>query len=132
MSKKWIVTVKTDLGEIEYLKYKDEQKRKVTIVNFKLSAPISPEQAKDFAELVSTYIREFIKPENDELVALSGRGPIWLYMMIQHYLHGSVANLGMFDPKVGVIVIAVHSWDFKASTGEVIPVPDEVKSKLSQ
>jgi len=41
-------------------------------------------------------------------VILTGRGPVWLYLLIARNLHGSVSRLGYSAPKSGDIVIFDH------------------------
>ena len=46
---------------------------------------------------------------NGRTVLLTGRGPIWLYLKIAHYLHGYVRELLYESPVTGKIVIFDHS-----------------------
>jgi len=131
---RWIIKVESEVVDLSHVRFSVEG-TKVVVVEFRLKKAVSPAEARDIAELINAYITEFVKPENDELVALSGRGPIWLYMLTQHALHGAVANLGAFDPKAGIVVVAVHGWDTKLKAGQLIPIakiPDEVRTRLSQ
>lgn len=126
---KWKIKVETDVADISHIRLED---RKIVIVSFQLKGAVSPEAARDLAKLLKTYIVEFVKPEKNELLAVSGRGPIWLFLLLQHELHGAVANFGAFDPKVGIVVTATHYWDSPYNEGCVIEVPDEVRAQLIQ
>lgn len=131
----WRIRVETEIADLASYQYKYNEKSMVKIVEFRLKGAISPDAAKDFAELIQAYITRFVKPENNDLVVLAGRGPIWLYMLAQHYLHGQISNLGVFDPKIGIVVVAAHGWDSPFSEGQLIPkdqIPDEILAALTQ
>lgn len=58
------------------------------------------------------------------LVALEGRAPIWRYGFAFHLLHGSAAGaIGTYDPKVGLVVVASHSPNYKE--GDVLDISPE-------
>lgn len=50
-------------------------------------------------------------------VILSGRGPIWLYAYLVHYLHPT-AWVACFDPRIGGVIVQSHVKAFKV--GQVI------------
>ena len=48
------------------------------------------------------------------LVVIEGRAPIWRYAMAQHLLHGSpAAAIAVYDPRLGAVVVASHSPDYR-------------------
>jgi CRISPR-associated protein Csx3 len=48
------------------------------------------------------------------LVIVEGRAPIWRYGMALHLLHGSpAAAVAFFDPRLGAVVVATHSPDWR-------------------
>lgn len=52
------------------------------------------------------------------LVILEGRAPIWRYVMAFHALHGLASAVGVYDPRLGVVVTASHSPKYKE--GEIL------------
>ena len=53
------------------------------------------------------------------IVVVEGRAPIWRYGLAFHKLHGSpAAAVAVYDPRLGAIVVASHTPDFK--DGDVI------------
>lgn len=55
------------------------------------------------------------------LVILEGRAPIWRYAMAQHLLHGSpAAAIAVYDPKLGAVVVASHSPDYRE--GDILDI----------
>ncbi len=55
------------------------------------------------------------------LVIVEGRAPIWRYGMALHLLHGSpAAAVAFYDPRLGAVVVASHSRDWKV--GQVVDV----------
>lgn len=59
------------------------------------------------ADLYITKVLEAAGEGND--VVLCGPGPIWLYLMISHALHGKVRSLSYSSPVTGEIVIYNHN-----------------------
>jgi len=41
-------------------------------------------------------------------VVLTGRGPVWLYLLIAHALHGKAKRLIYFSPVTGPVLIYDH------------------------
>jgi len=55
------------------------------------------------------------------LVIVNGRAPIWRYGQAFHRLHGSRAGaIAVYDPRLGAVVVASHSPDYK--DGQVIDI----------
>jgi len=55
------------------------------------------------------------------LVVIEGRAPIWRYGMAFHLLHGSpAAAVAVFDPRLGAVVVASHSPEFRE--GQIVDV----------
>jgi len=55
------------------------------------------------------------------LVIVEGRAPIWRYGMALHMLHGSpAAAVAFYDPRLGAVVVASHSREWKV--GQVVDV----------
>jgi len=84
------------------------------LVNIQTDQPITP---TDLAKIN-------IKIVCPSIVAISGRGPIWLYSFLTHVLHIAVA-LYVFDPRLGYVCVATHNPDHKV--GDVLTdfVPDK-------
>ena len=76
------VKIESDLVDISYRRL--DKPRKIVIVEFQLKRSISPDEAADIASLIAEFIASFVRPKEDEVVGLSGRAPIYLYMMLQH------------------------------------------------
>lgn len=129
------IKVETELVDLAYrrLEVKDT---KLVIVEFQLKRSIAPEEAKDVAELLAEFVRSFVKPAENEIVAISGRGPIYLYMIAQHKLQHIVAGIGQFDPKLnGVVITSVHNYELEQKgyrEGQVVKLPEEMKAELTQ
>ena len=132
------IKVETEIADFSY-RVVDANGKPVAIVEFQLKRPISPEEAVDVARLLRAVVTEFVKPnvpEETNLYALSGRGPIWLYMLIAHQLMHNVPALGVFDPKIGkaggVVVVATHAYNSPYSEGQVIELSPKEAAKLTQ
>lgn len=55
------------------------------------------------------------------LVIIEGRAPIWRYGVAFHKLHGSAAAaIGVYDPKIGTVVVASHSRKWRE--GQVLDI----------
>jgi len=52
---------------------------------------LKAEEAADIASLIAEFTKTFVKPKEDEILAISGRGPIYLYMILQHKLQHVVS-----------------------------------------
>jgi CRISPR-associated protein Csx3 len=51
------------------------------------------------------------------LVIVEGRAPIWRYGMALHKLHASpAAAIDFYDPRLGAVVAATHSPEWKQAT----------------
>ncbi len=93
----------------------------VQIVKFRLGGPIEPAQ-----------LREVVLPEVDPRrgVIISGRGPVWLFATLAHKLH-ICPWVATYDPRIGGGVV-VQSHVPSVREGDVIPLPEELVSKLTQ
>ncbi len=132
------ISVDTDIAKLSY-RVIEVNGKPVAIVEFELKKPISPEEAADIAKLLRAFVAEFVRPnvpENTDLYAISGRGPIWLYGLILHHLMHNVPVLGVFDPKIGknggIVIVAVHSYGAAYNEGQVVELPAREAAKLSQ
>ena len=132
---KWVIKVESDLLDLEHVRGKarvNDHDHAIVVVQFTLKKPISPEEAVDAAKLIQAYVKEFVKPKTEEIVVISGRGPIWLYGMLQHLMQHVVPALAVFDPKVGgAVVVASHRYDMP-NEGAVLLFDEELKSRLTQ
>ncbi len=54
------------------------------------------------------------------LVILEGRAPIWRYVMAFHALHGLASAVGIYDPRLGVVVVASHSPEYRE--GDILDI----------
>lgn len=46
------------------------------------------------------------------LVVLEGKAPVWRYAMAFHALHGLASAVGIYDPRLGVVIAASHSPEY--------------------
>ena len=126
------VKIETELVDLGYKRIEVNGK-KIVIVEFILKKAISPEEAWDTTSLIGEFVKSFVVPKEDEIVALSGRGPIFLYMMLAHKLAHVVTYLGVYDPKANTVIItSSHAYITKYSEGQVIELPEELKKELVQ
>ena len=102
------------------------------VANFALKKPVKPgEEARDIASLIATAITSYAKPRWNDIVVVSGRGPIWLYGLVQHNLHGTVNILAFYDPKLGgAVVVASNSEQYRE--GDLVNVPEDIAEALAQ
>ena len=132
---KWVIKVESDLLDISHIRGKaklNEHEQPIVVIQFTLKKPIAPEEAVDAAKLIQAYVKEFVKPDTTEVVVLSGRGPIWLYGMLQHLMQHVVPALAVFDPKVGgAVVVASHRYDMP-NEGAILVFDPELRSRLTQ
>ena len=67
---------------------------------------IDPTSAKvDYVPMYLSLVREKKELVRGKPVAIGGRGPIWLYAIVLHELHGISPIVMVEDPKVGGYVI---------------------------
>ena len=85
----------------------------VDLVEFKLEGNIVPEEAKQLTEKAEMDFSKYI--------AISGRGPIWLYGMLIHKAHPAKAVF-VNDPRVGFVCVMSHVKEFEE--GDVLK-PEE-------
>ena len=59
------------------------------------------------------------------VAVVCGRAPIWRYGQAWHALHGgAAAALAVYDPKLGVVIVASHSPDYAAGQVLAADPPD--------
>ncbi len=92
------------------IKFKTEEKKDLTVVEFELDGPISPEELKSL---------EVPKVNLKKGVVISGRGPVWFFAFLVHEYHPS-KWVGTFDPRLGAVVVQSH--DPTVEVGDVIEV----------
>ena len=115
------------VARVSQLRFTTGADREVMVINIQLERPITPAELEELGRQVvaaATAARE------GQLVALSGRMPVWAYSYLTHAVAHLVPALGVFDPKIGIVVVASHTP--KWVTGETINVPEEVKARLLQ
>jgi len=88
------------------------EKSEYTIVHFRLSAPIKPEDLPLILSAAPVI-------DASKGVVLSGRAPVWLHSALAHKYHPS-AWIAHYDPRLGAVVIETHTPDRKV--GEVLKV----------
>ena len=105
---------------------------KIAVAEFDLQRPINPgPEAKEFVRLFKAFVKEFM-PEEYDILAISGRGPIWLYGMIVHELVHIVRSLAVFDPKLnGVVIVATHYGE-SLEPGDVVALEKKEAAKMTQ
>jgi len=58
---------------------------------------------------IPTYVKMVVeKVETEKEVILTGAGPVWLYLVLAHALHGKTALLMYDSPVTGPIIIHDH------------------------
>lgn len=50
------------------------------------------------------------------LVVLEGKAPVWRYVKAFHALHGLTSAVGVYDPRLGVVIVASHSPEYAEGT----------------
>jgi len=88
----------------------------INIIVFDLQSPISPE---DLPRMILTVKEKIAELDTTKPVAVSGRGPIWLYAAIVHELHYFPAVL-VHDPRIGFVVVETHTRTFRV--GDVVKI----------
>lgn len=87
------------------------QDTQITIYSIGTDTPVTPDTPLPTTPTI----------QRGNLVVIEGRGPIWRYGLAFHHLHGSPAGaIGVYDPRLGVVIIASHSPDYKE--GEVLDI----------
>jgi len=95
------------------VKFKLETKEDIQVLTFEIEGGIiEPSELRNI-EL------ELPKINYSKLVAISGRGPVWLFSTLTHILHPSSA-VAVCDPRLGYIIVESHVTKFQV--GDVIPV----------
>lgn len=46
---------------------------------------------------------------HNALVVVEGRAPIWYYGRAFHALHGKAMAVAVYDPRLGVVIVASHT-----------------------
>lgn len=59
------------------------------------------------------------------LAIVEGRAPVWRYGMAFHKLHGQAAAVATYDPRLGAVVVASHSPEYRE--GQILDVKPEVR-----
>jgi len=77
------------------------------LINLKIDQPLTPADLGKINVVIDT----------PTIVAISGRGPIWLYSYITHMVHTAVAVF-VYDPRIGFICVSTHHPDF--AVGDVL------------
>ncbi len=87
---------------------------KKILINLKSEQPLTP---SDLSKINITV-------DCPSVVAITGRGPIWLYSFLTHVLHIAVA-LYVFDPRLGYVCVASHNPNF--AVGDILAdfTPDQ-------
>ena len=99
--------------------YTLERQDGLVVVKFVIEGGvIVPEELDDAVN----ELAKLLAPEKygDKLVIVSGRGPIWLYGALLHYLHPFKA-VAFYDPRLnGGVVVQSHVEEYRV--GQVIPL----------
>lgn len=88
---------------------KDKMKNYV-VYHIGIEMPISPEEP----------LPPLPKIPRGALVILEGKAPVWRYVKAFHALHGLASAVGVYDPRLGVIIAASHSPEY--AEGEVLDI----------
>lgn len=98
---------------------------KMTIVHMEFEKPLEPSDLPYVLE----GIKSTMKYVEGDVVILSGRGPIWLFVAVAHAFHGIIQHVATFDPKLqGAVIVMGHSRKF--SLGQVIKLPKDLLVQL--
>ena len=101
---------------------------KVSLINVKLSSPITPKYITSILKELTIATTEAL---GKEVVAVSGRMPMWLMGAIVHELVHKFPAIGIFDPKLkGIVIIASHNPKYEV--GQVIELSEDVIKKVLQ
>ncbi len=61
-------------------------------------------------DAVDGYVAKAVEAAgNGNEVTLTGRGPVWLYLLVAHALHGKAKKLNYSSPVTGDIVVFDHN-----------------------
>ncbi|MFA7061723.1 MAG: CRISPR-associated protein Csx3 [Pedobacter sp.] len=83
----------------------------MTPIIIDIEALYSGTETAKLADL-SEYVRNAQEMAGSgNVVTLTGRGPIWLYLKVAHALHGKARKLMYDSPVTGEVVIFDHSPD---------------------
>lgn len=99
----------------------------MVVLHISLARPITVEESKHIVEAVNALRHELARAD---LVAISGRGPIWMYGKLLHALLHVTRAVAFYDPKVGFVIVASHTPQYQDM--QVIPVPEDLASELNQ
>ena len=97
------------LNDEEFITFEVKRvKENMILIHFSLKRELEP------ADLKNLRPPDPVKNKfSNNLVILSGRGPIWLYGFLIHFYH-PVKAVAVFDPRLdGAVVVESHSTDFK-------------------
>jgi len=95
-----------------------EIKKGITLIYFTLKRDIEPKDLKDINPPDPVKNRF-----SQNLVILSGRGPIWLYGFLIHFYH-PVRAIAVFDPRLdSAVIIESHTIEFRV--GDITKVEDK-------
>ena len=97
------------LNDEEFITFEVKRvKENIILIHFSLKRELEP------ADLKNLRPPDPVKNKfSNNLVILSGRGPIWLYGFLIHFYH-PVKAVAVFDPRLdGAVVVESHSSDFK-------------------
>ena len=104
----------------EFIRFEfKELKKGITIVSFVLGRDLEPQDLKHINPPDPVKNRF-----SQNLVILSGRGPIWLYGFLIHFYH-PVKAIAVFDPRLGSAIV-VESHSRKTTIGDIINMEGQV------
>ncbi len=85
-----------------------------TLIEFELeqNESLTPDRLPEIADQLRQEIEigDYRGP-----IFISGRGPIWLFLLLAHQLHPG-HSVGCFDPRIGYIISESHSPDLQTGT----------------
>lgn len=88
------------------LEIKITEKKDFTFVEFALKENITPE---DLPQIIQEFEKKLTSVKRSKGIIISGRGPIWLYATLVHYLHPFLW-IATYDPRLdGGVVVATHT-----------------------
>lgn len=85
------------------MKNEENKINNAVVYHIGVESPITPEEPLPALPVIP----------RGALVILEGRAPIWRYVMAFHKLHGLASAVGIYDPRLGVVVAASHSPEFR-------------------
>lgn len=89
---------------------KENNMNSIVVYHIGVEAPITP--AEPLPELPAI--------PRGSLVVLEGKAPVWRYVKAFHTLHGLTSAVGVYDPRLGVVIVASHSPDY--AEGDVLDI----------